>query len=103
MRRNAGEYARVYRALDHGTLKTAFGKDPLKDNKRLGRIGRIMVRLQAERHKADYSPPVRGYPSFEEAQELIDLAREAVADLERIKPGEEDCRVLALCILFKER
>lgn len=101
--RSTTEYLRVYRSLDHGPLKAAFGQSPLKDNRALSRLGAIVVRLQAERHRADYLPPVVGVFSRDAALELVDLAREAVAELENIKPQNEECRTLVTCLLFKER
>lgn len=97
------EYSRVYRSLDHGPLKNAFGQSPLKENRRLSRLGAIVVRLQAERHKSDYLPPAIGIFSRDVAQELVDLAREAVAEVESIKPQNKDCRTLVTCLLFKVR
>lgn len=101
--RGSEEYSRVYRSLDHGPLKNVFGQSPLKDNKALSRIGAIVVRLQAERHKADYLPPTVGVFSRAEAQELIDLARVALVEIEKLKPNQKDCRMLATCLLFRER
>jgi uncharacterized protein (UPF0332 family) len=101
--RSSEEYLRVYRSLDHGPLKHAFGQILLKDNKRLSRIGSVVVRLQAERHRADYLPPILGVFSRDAAQELVDQAREAVAVLEAIKPQHKDCRMLVTCLLFRVR
>jgi len=51
-------YERVYRALDHGPLKNAFmTKDgPLKYRQTLRDIGELVIQLQSERHRADYTP-----------------------------------------------
>jgi uncharacterized protein (UPF0332 family) len=102
-RRGTYEYARVYRSLDHGSLNSAFGQLPLRDNPILSSIGAAVVRLQAERHQADYHPPVAGQFSHGWARQLIDQAREAVIEIEKIKPQNKDCRTLATCLLFKER
>src|ERR1700686_1154420 len=48
--RDTDEYSRVYRALDHGSLKTAFAREPLKDRESLRKIGDLVVSLQSERH-----------------------------------------------------
>src|SRR3954454_3078466 len=55
----SAEYERVYRAIDHGSLKSAFDaqKGPLKDNPRLREIGELLVQLQSARIAADYLPP----------------------------------------------
>jgi uncharacterized protein (UPF0332 family) len=102
-KRNSEEYSRVYSSLNHGPLKAAFGQSPLKDNKRLSGIGAAVVRSQAERHRADYLPPMAGIFTRDAAQELVDLAREAVAELEGLKPQHKDCRTLATCLLFFAR
>jgi uncharacterized protein (UPF0332 family) len=59
--RNSEIYERVYRALDHGPLKNAFmtKEGPLKDRQTLRKIGDRVVRLQSERHRADYLPRIR--------------------------------------------
>ncbi|MCE7030254.1 hypothetical protein [Jiella avicenniae] len=101
--RSSPEYQRVYRALEHGPLKTVFSRVPLKDRDRLARIGETLVILQTERHRADYMPSMRGLFSLAKTRELVDLAREAVHEIETIEPGHEDRRTLAICLLFKER
>ena len=102
-RRATDEYGRVYRSLEHGVLKNAFAQPPLKDNQKLSDIGAIVVRLQAERHRADYLPPIAGIFSRDIAQELVEQAREAVAELESLKPQNKDCRTLATSLVFRER
>lgn len=99
--RHEEEYARVYRALDHGSLKTAFGKDPLKDNETFRKIGDLVVPLQSERHRADYLPPIKNVFSGREAKKLIDQARLAVSEIEALNP--RDRRTLATCLLFRVR
>ena len=37
------------------------------------------------------------------ARELVDLARETILEIEKIRPGQNDCRILATSLLFKER
>src|SRR5271156_3336117 len=41
--RSTNEYTRVYRALEHGPLKAAFGKEPLRGHETLRRIGDLVV------------------------------------------------------------
>ena len=55
--RDTDEYERVYRALEHGPLKSAFGREPLTDRDDFRRIGDLVISLQTERHRADYLPP----------------------------------------------
>lgn len=92
--------ARVYRALDHGALKAVFSSPPLNTLDRLRPIGDTIVRLQSERHKADYSPPGVLYTP-EDGQELVDLARVTVMELGKLPA--EDRRTLATCLLFRVR
>lgn len=97
------DYARVYRALEHGPMKQAFGQSPLKDNPKLRKIGVNIVKLQAERFRADYLPPTTDLFSLTEAQELVDLAREVVAEIEDSESRSDDSRTLAVNLLFKDR
>jgi uncharacterized protein (UPF0332 family) len=99
--RTTDEYARVYRALEHGPLKSAFGKEPLKSHGTLRRIGDLVVALQSERHRADYLPPIRNVFSQRDARNLIDQARQAVSLIEAL--NLPDRRTLATCLLFRER
>jgi uncharacterized protein (UPF0332 family) len=99
--RATDEYARVYRALEHGPLKTAFGKEPLRSHGTLRKIGDLVVALQSERHRADYLPPIKNVFSQSETKKLIDQARQAVSEVEALNP--QDRRTLATCLLFRER
>jgi hypothetical protein len=98
--RSSDEYERVYRALEHGPLKQAFLRAPLKDNQRLSEIGVSVVRLQAERFRADYLPPVLGVFGRAEAEELVGLARETVTQIELLSPRMHDTRILATALHF---
>lgn len=102
-KRSSDEYLRVYRALDHAPLKNAFNQAPLKENPILRDIGTVVVLLQTERHRADYLPPVAGVFTHDRATELVDMARLVVKQIESLKPASEECRTLALGLLFKER
>jgi hypothetical protein len=99
--RDPDEYSRIYRSLDHGPLKTAFASGSLKDRKSLRLIGDLVVRLQAERHRADYLPDSRMVFSLEQAQELVTQARQAVSLIDNL--GEGNRRTLAVHLLFKAR
>jgi hypothetical protein len=98
--RNSQVYERVYRALDHGPLRAAFTTKgtPLKDRADLQRIDELVVQLQSERHRAD--PPNAGM-FREEARNLVDQARRAVTEIERLSTG--DRIALATWVLFKSR
>jgi uncharacterized protein (UPF0332 family) len=102
-KRSSDEYLRAYRALEHGSLKNAFSQSPLKDHAILREIGSVVVTLQNERHRADYLPPVTGVFTHVRATELVDMARLVVGQIESLKPANEECRTLALALLFKER
>lgn len=102
-KRSSEEYLRAYRALEHGPLKNAFNQSPLKDHAILREIGSVVVTLQNERHRADYLPPVAGVFTHVRAAELVDMARLVVERIESLKPANEECRILALALLFKER
>lgn len=99
--RKSEEYSRVYRALEHGSLKTAFAKKPLSDREPLRKIGELVVGLQSERQDADYAPPLKKRYSQREAKNLVDRARQAVKEINSL--GAEDCRTLATCLLFRTR
>lgn len=101
--RNSAEYLRIYRALDHAPLKNAFSQSPLKDSDSLSRIGTAVVTLQTERHRADYLPPTAGLFTNDRAAELVTLARDVVGQIEAIKLGTDECRTLAVSLLFKDR
>jgi uncharacterized protein (UPF0332 family) len=99
--RTTEEYARVYRALEHGPLKTAFEKEPLRSHGALRKIGDLVVALQSERHRADYLPPIKNVFSQRETKKLIDQARQAVSEIEAL--NSQDRRTLATCLLFRLR
>lgn len=101
--RSSEEYVRVYKALDHASLRNAFAQSPLKKNARISRLGEAIVVLQFERNHADYMPPVPNIFTYDRAVELVNIARETVADIESIKTGHEHSRMLAVSLLFKER
>lgn len=100
--RSSEAYERVYRALDHGALKSAFViKGPLRERESLRRIGDLVITLQSERHKADYLPPNQRPFSSEDAQKLVLQARMAVSEIECL--SEQDRCSLAIWLLFKNR
>jgi uncharacterized protein (UPF0332 family) len=101
--RDSETYERVYRALDHGTLKNVFAAQgsPLRDREPLRAVGNLVIKLQSERHKADYLPPTHRPFSVEDAQELVEQARIAVRRIERL--DEQDRVALAAWLLFRNR
>lgn len=96
------DYERVYRALEHGVLKTAFQveKSPLRQRRSLRQIGELIVPLRSERFKADYLPPRPGVFTRTKAEDLVDQARSVVKELAKLKP--DDRRSLATHLLFKD-
>lgn len=98
--KNASEYERVYRALDHGPLKTAFKSAPLKDLAPLNAIGERVVELQSERIRSDYLPSGRLYKKTECGR----LVRSAKSTVEMITQlSANDRRTLAVYLIFKNR
>jgi len=101
--RNDESYERIYRTLEHGSMKQTFARSPLKDNEKLRKIGSNLTRLQAERFRADYLPPSPDLFSRSEAEDLLELARGAITDIESIAINSTDCRMLAAHLLFRDR
>lgn len=99
--RKTDEYSRVYRALEHRSLKAAFGQEPLRDHVTLRKIGDLVVALQSERYRADCLPPIKNVFSQPETKKLIEQARQAVGEIEALSP--QDRRTLATCLLFRAR
>ncbi|MDM9647043.1 hypothetical protein [Rhizobium sp. S163] len=95
------DYARVYKALDHGPLRNVFKQAPLKDHGSIRDFGPIIVTLQAERHRADYSPPDRNMFDVSEVEEIIRQARFVIEELSKL--NRDDRRLLVTSLLFKER
>src|SRR5215210_5287049 len=92
--RQSDEYSRVYRALEHKTLREAFAaRGPLKDRDHLRSIGNLVIALQRERQRADYLPPVQNVFSRNQARQLVDQARKAIEQIENL--NVDDRRTLA--------
>lgn len=94
-------YAKIYRALDHGPLRNVFLQVPLKDHPAIKLLGESIITLQAERHRADYSPPDKDMFTVPEVDEIIKQARFVIGEL--IKLDKSDRILLATSLLFKER
>ena len=97
------DYQRVYRALDHGPMRNVFARPPFSVDERTRQISAAFLMLQAERHRADYMPAMKGMFSVARTKELVAVAREAVEDIEGIDAGDDFRRKLAISLLFKER
>lgn len=94
------EFERVYRALEHGSLKSVFNTPPLNSSPSFRAIGTLVAQLQSERHRSDYLPMRRLYTVKTCAQHLAS-ARLAITLLEGL--GKEDRKTLAVTLLFKNR
>lgn len=99
-RTDSYEFERVYRALEHGSLKNVFNNPPLSTNPKLGPIGRLIAQLQSERHRSDYLPKRKLYTAKICAQHIAS-AKLAISLLEGL--GKEDRTILAVSLLFKNR
>ncbi len=95
------EFERVYRTLDHGTLKNAFASNTLKSNAALSAIGTDFVQLQEARIKADYTPPRRNLFALPEVKEHLARARTIIAGLTDL--NAQDRQTLAVHLLFPVR
>lgn len=95
------ELLRVYRALDHGQLRNVFSQSPLKEHPILKDIAVPILKLQNERHRADYMPPNKTLFPIVEVVELMKQAQKVISIVNEL--DEADRRLLATCLLFKER
>ncbi len=100
-KRHEDAHSKIYRALDHGPLKNVFTQSPLKDHQIIKVFGLDIVRLQVERHRADYSPPDADLFKPSEVEEIIRVAKVVVSELDKL--DRADRLLLATCLLFKER
>lgn len=98
----SADYARIYRALDHGPLKSSWQNQnsPLRQLDSLKKIGDLVVPLQTERIRADYLPPMPHPFNYREAKEIVEQARRAVDALNNLTPNER--RMLAVGLLFNK-
>ncbi len=94
------EYVRIYRSLEHGTLKTAFKASPVKRVVALQKIGNRVVLLQSERIRSDYLPSQALYTS-DQCLDLVNSAKSAVRSIAGL--SRSDRRSLAVYLLFKNR
>ncbi|MCC6737019.1 MAG: hypothetical protein IT534_12945 [Bauldia sp.] len=101
--RSTMEYERAYRAMAHTALRSAFANAPLVEHPRVREIGQIVVRLQAERERADYLPPGAAPFPTDVVRILLDRARDAVAAIESLRLSDESVRLLAVTLLFRDR
>jgi len=99
-RTNSYEFEKVYRALEHGSLKSVFNAPPLNANVQLKQLGILISKLQSERHRSDYLPKRKLYTAKTCAQHLAS-AKLAITLLEAL--SRDDRKALAVTLLFKNR
>lgn len=99
--RTDDEVLRIYRALDHGQLRSAFQQSQMNNHAAYKDIAPLLVKLQQERHRADYLPPDNDLFPENDVTDLIEQARLAISLIEGL--SEADSRTLATLLLFKER
>ncbi|WP_457795852.1 hypothetical protein [Methylocystis sp. S23] len=100
VRTSSYEFERVYRALEHGSLKSVFNGPPLNADMQLKQLGILIAQLQSERHRSDYLPMRNLYTAKTCAQHLAS-AKLAITLLEGL--SREDRKALAVTLLFKNR
>lgn len=100
-KRDSDEYSRIYRALEHSAVGSAFRREPLSRHDVFKKIGEVSERLRTERERADYLPPSASLFTVEEAQEILGLAREVVAVVEGL--NLEKRQLLASFLILKTR
>ena len=99
--RDTDEYERVYRLLDHGSVKNHFEAQPLKNHPKLRPIGEQVVSLQSERNKSDYLPSRKGLYTRSRCQTLVQSAKSTIELIDNL--SREDRRTLAIFLAFKKR
>lgn len=97
--RRSQDYQRVYRALEHRTLRNVFQNTP-KDNRVIRQIGDRVVLLQSKRHDADYLPTGHLFTRAE-CKDFVSSARSAVKLIDRL--SAEDKRALAVRLIIRDR
>jgi uncharacterized protein (UPF0332 family) len=98
--RSDGAWRQAFRALDHGFAKQACGRvEKLGFPDNIVHFANIFVRLQEERHRADYDPSAR-YDRIE-VMLMLWYAAEAIHALRKAKI--RDRRAFAVLVLLRSR
>ena len=94
-------YALIYRAIDHQTARRLFERARRPDSDELraigspiADIGEVFIRLQVERHRADYDPEPYPHGRYD-VLEMIAQAKDAASKLSSLP--EDAKRALAAC------
>lgn len=97
--RETEDYERVYRALEHKSMKAVF-ESKLKDIRAFREIGDRVVSLQSKRHDADYRPSSH-HVHEAEIHEILETAR-SIVNLIDLLPAR-DRRTLAVRLIIRNR
>ena len=98
--RQSKEYERIYRSLEHGTLKKVFKEEPLRRVAALEKIGNRLAELQSERIRSDYLPS-RALYTRDQCQDLVRSAKSVVRSIAALSTA--DRKTLAVFLLFRTR
>jgi hypothetical protein len=98
--RRDDRYALIYRALEHGRAKDVLRRVALDSNasNAARMIADAFMRLQEQRHKADYDP--RSELKLSQVRDLLQIASDAIAFLRR---DFADKALLLTRLLVRER
>ena len=99
--RSKPAWNQVYRALEHGTARSACLNAALirKFPREIQDFANVFVQMQKKRHMADYDPDHRPYKS--EVLNDIATVESAIADFHRAPT--KDRRAFVALVLFKSR
>lgn len=81
----------IYRSLDHGRAKELFSGWGRKHGGEIALIGQVFIKLQEQRHIADYDP--KPFLGRAETLSLIDEVRKALDHIASLSPEDR----LRLC------
>lgn len=97
--RTPADYERVYRAVEHGSMKSKFLNTP-RELDTIRQIGNRFVLLQSKRHDADYRPTDFHFTEAE-SSDLIEAARYAIDLIDSL--SSPDRRALAVRLVIRDR
>jgi uncharacterized protein (UPF0332 family) len=100
-KRSKPAWSQVYRALDHGTAKSACANETMiaKFPREIQEFSRAFVELQLKRHEADYDPDATMYKSAALAN--IAIVETVIKEFLNVPPKHR--RAFAAWVMFKKR
>jgi hypothetical protein len=100
-KRSKPAWSQVYRALDHGTAKSACANETMiaKFPREIQEFSRAFVELQLKRHEADYDPDATMYKSAA----LANIAIVETVIKEFLNVPLKHRRAFAAWVMFKKR